>query len=182
MKINSYLLARSCWQWSIGIPGLYVKCTYAIRAIVKTHGSLWDHKKTYVAWRHHITGNQFFPCSGFQHHSSTDPENALLNPSSLLVFSQLSSHRQRNGTSPWLSFRQDQVLNSSIYMWTWVSQSLSKLYCSQVTLLVFRPCCSQFRPERHYTISHPTIWKYCLSQRVLLTCAVRAFIVFQLLA
>ncbi|KAJ4469264.1 hypothetical protein J3R30DRAFT_3409741 [Lentinula aciculospora] len=29
-----------------GIPGLYVKCMYAIRAIVKTHGSLWDHKQT----------------------------------------------------------------------------------------------------------------------------------------
>ncbi|KAJ3767559.1 hypothetical protein FB446DRAFT_696162 [Lentinula raphanica] len=29
-----------------GIPGLYAKCTYAIRAIVKTHGPLWDHKQT----------------------------------------------------------------------------------------------------------------------------------------
>ncbi|KAF8823180.1 hypothetical protein HHX47_DHR10000253 [Lentinula edodes] len=29
-----------------GIPGLYAKCTYTIRAIVKTHGSFWDHKQT----------------------------------------------------------------------------------------------------------------------------------------
>ncbi|KAE9389391.1 hypothetical protein BT96DRAFT_890101 [Gymnopus androsaceus JB14] len=29
-----------------GIPGLYIKCTYAIRAIVKMHGSFWDRKKT----------------------------------------------------------------------------------------------------------------------------------------
>ncbi|KAJ3731370.1 hypothetical protein DFJ43DRAFT_1079887 [Lentinula guzmanii] len=29
-----------------GIPGLYAKCSYAIRATVKTHGPLWDHKQT----------------------------------------------------------------------------------------------------------------------------------------
>ncbi|KAF5389225.1 hypothetical protein D9757_003541 [Collybiopsis confluens] len=28
-----------------GISGLYVKCVYSLRAIVKTHGPLWDHKR-----------------------------------------------------------------------------------------------------------------------------------------